>query len=171
MKTYRFEQTQFVPKPLDEVFEFFCNAENLEILTPDFLEFRILTPGPITMHAGAHIRYKLKLRGIPIRWKTEILVWQPPRTFVDVQLSGPYRVWHHTHRFEEVDGGTKMMDVVRYALPLGPIGRIAHALSVKRDVETIFNYRYQKIEEMFGSPDPKKNEQFSASSSVPALST
>jgi len=108
-----------------------------------------LTPGPIHLAAGTRIRYRLSLHGFPLYWTTEIRRWDPPVRFVDVQLSGPYQLWHHTHRFEPFNGGTRMTDVVRYRLPFGWIGRIVNALQVRRDVEKIFAYRNQKISEMF----------------------
>jgi hypothetical protein len=94
------------------------------------------------MAPGALIEYRLKLHGVPIRWRTTIAVWDPPRRFVDVQLSGPYRMWHHTHDFVPAPGGgTLMRDTVRYALPLGPLGEAAHRLFVRRDLERIFDFR------------------------------
>jgi ligand-binding SRPBCC domain-containing protein len=141
---------QWLPRPIDEVFAFFSDARNLEAITPPWLGFRILTPGPIEMKAGTTIRYQIRLRGLPLRWLTEIQRWDPPREFVDVQLRGPYRLWHHTHRFEPVDGGTMVHDVVRYALGFGPIGRLVHAWTVRRDVEAIFDYRARRMEELFG---------------------
>jgi ligand-binding SRPBCC domain-containing protein len=102
------------------------------------------------MRPGALILYKLSWHGIPLRWKTEIVRWEPTSLFVDNQLSGPYSLWHHTHTFKEERGGTLMTDVVRYALPFGPLGRLAHWLTVRRNVEQIFDYRYQKVESLFG---------------------
>src|SRR5689334_13428786 len=128
---YVLQREQWIPRPLEEVFAFFADAGNLEAITPAWLGFRILTPRPIVMRPGAHIRYQLGWHGIPLRWLTEIETWEPPHEFVDVQLQGPYRLWHHTHRFEAADGGTVMRDVVRYALPLGLLGRFAHALLVR----------------------------------------
>jgi hypothetical protein len=141
---------QWIPRPVDEVFAFFSDARNLEELTPSWLHFRILTPGPIHIAEGTRIRYRLSLHGIPIEWTTEIRQWRPPFRFVDVQLSGPYRLWHHTHRLEPKDGGTRMTDVVRYRLPFGVIGRVMHAIKVRRDVERIFDYRFRRIQEVFG---------------------
>jgi len=136
-------------RPLDEVFGFFSDARNLEEITPPWLGFRTLTPGPIRMAAGTQIHYKLKVRGAPIGWTTEIRRWDPPSRFVDVQLSGPYRLWHHTHRFEAHHGGTRMFDVVRYRLPFGPFGRLLNGLLVRRDVERIFDFRNRRIAEIF----------------------
>jgi len=140
---------QRMPRPIDEVFAFFSDARNLEEITPPWLGFRILTPGPIRIAEGTRIRYRLRLHGIPLGWTTEIRQWRPPVRFVDVQLEGPYGLWHHTHRFEPRDGGTLMTDVVRYRLPLGIIGRAVHRLKVRRDVERIFDYRFRRIQEFF----------------------
>lgn len=158
MSEHVLEREQWVPRPLAEVFEFFSNAKNLEILTPPWLKFRILAV-PIAIEPGTRIRYRIGWHGLPMGWTTEILEWSPPHQFVDLQLSGPYKLWHHTHRFESARGGTKLTDVVRYALPMGPFGEIAHKLWVKRDVERIFAYRQQKIEEMFGSTPTKTNQE------------
>ena len=141
---------QWIPRPIDEVFVFFSDARNLEEITPSWLGFRILTPGPIRIAGGTRIRYRLRLHGIPVGWETEIREWNPPSRFVDVQLRGPYQLWHHTHRFEPKDGGTLMTDIVRYRLPLGIIGRVVHHLKVRRDVERIFDYRAEQIQEVFG---------------------
>jgi hypothetical protein len=137
---------------LSEVFPFFSDARNLEVLTPPWLKFKILTPGRIEMTTGTRIDYRIGWHGLPMRWKTEIILWDPPRAFVDLQLSGPYRLWRHTHRFEECNGGTLLTDTVRYALPFGWLGRIVHALTVGRNVEQIFAYRQEKVRELFGSP-------------------
>ena len=101
------------------------------------------------MAAGARIRYRLAWHGLPIAWTTEIRRWDPPCRFVDVQLSGPYGLWHHTHRFEAHDDGTRITDVVRYRLPFGMIGRAVHSLKVRGDVERIFDYRFKRINELF----------------------
>lgn len=142
---------QWIPRPLQEVFGFFSDARNLQEITPSWLGFRILTPGPIRIAAGARLRYRLSLHGLPIAWTTEIRHWDPPFRFVDVQLTGPYVLWHHTHRFETHHGGTRMTDVVRYRLPFGFVGRAIHALKVRSDVERIFDYRFQRIGERFAT--------------------
>jgi len=140
-------RVQWIPRPLDEVFAFFADARNLEEITPPWLGFRIRTSGPIRLAAGTRIRYRLSWHGIPVSWTTEIRRWEPPFRFIDVQLGGPYRLWHHTHRFEASGGGTRMTDIVRYRLPCGTIGRVMHALKVRRDVQRIFDYRRSRIEE------------------------
>jgi ligand-binding SRPBCC domain-containing protein len=152
LRRYTIQREQWVPRPLDQVFEFFSDARNLEILTPAWLKFKILTPTPIQIAVGAHIQYRLSWHGIPLRWTTEIVAWNPPHDFEDLQLSGPYKLWHHTHRFWAHNSGTQMTDQVDYALPLGFLGRIAHALQVRGNVQKIFDYRYDRIREMFGGP-------------------
>jgi len=148
---YELRRNTFIPAPLPRVFEFFSSAANLQAITPDFLHFKMLTPEPVDLHSGTELRYALRVRGIPIQWKTIIENWNPPHEFSDYQAQGPYRVWHHTHRFRAGDGGTWMEDVVRYALPLGMLGMLAHWLVVKNDVEAIFDYREAKIQEIFGT--------------------
>jgi len=133
---------QRLPGPPEDVFPFFADARNLEAITPPWLGFRVVTDSPIDMRSGASIEYRLKLRGVPLRWRTRIAVWDPPHRFVDVQIAGPYRLWHHTHDFAaDGAGGTVMRDTVRYAIPFGPLGRLAHALVVRRDLDAIFGFR------------------------------
>ena len=151
IRFHTLRRQQWVSRPIDEVFAFFSDARNLEEITPPWLGFRILTPGPIRIATGTRIRYRLSLHGIPLGWTTEIRQWRPPLSFVDVQLSGPYRLWHHTHRFEPKDGGTLMTDLVRYRLPFGILGRLMHVIKVRRDVERIFDYRFRRIQEVFGA--------------------
>jgi ligand-binding SRPBCC domain-containing protein len=137
---------QRLPGSPEEVFPFFADAGNLEAITPPWLGFRIVTPRPIEMRPGALIEYRLRLHGLPLRWRTRIEEWVPSERFVDRQLSGPYRLWHHTHSFRpHPEGGTVMTDTVRYALPLGPLGSLAHALLVRRDLERIFDYRAEAV--------------------------
>jgi ligand-binding SRPBCC domain-containing protein len=145
---YVLETEMVLASPLEEVFDFFADATNLERITPPWLQFRVLTPGPIEMFAGQLIDYRLKLHGVPIRWRTEIASWDPPHEFCDTQLRGPYRLWRHQHYFEEVAGGTRCRDVVYYRVPGGPL---IHWLLVRRDVETIFTYRAKVLRELFGS--------------------
>jgi ligand-binding SRPBCC domain-containing protein len=136
---------QRLPGTPDEVFPFFADAHNLEAITPPFLGFRVITPRPIEMRAGALIEYRLRLHGIAIAWLTRIEDWTPGQRFVDAQLAGPYRLWHHTHEFEpDGDGGTLMRDTVRYALPYWPLGEAAHPL-VARDLAAIFDHRAQAV--------------------------
>lgn len=150
MKEYRLVREQLIPASLETVFRFFADAANLDFLTPPWLHFQIKTPLPIVMQTGTLIDYTIRWRLVPVRWRTEILDWSPPMKFVDQQISGPYKLWHHTHTFQENASGTLMTDTVRYALPLGWLGRLSHSVLVHRDLQAIFDYRYQKIAERFG---------------------
>ena len=145
---YLLEASTWLPREVEEVFGFFCDAGNLEAITPPFLHFEILTPRPLTMRAGTLIDYRLRLRGIPVRWRTEITAWEPPSRFVDEQLRGPYRWWIHEHRFAERDGGTEMIDRVRYGVPGG---RLVNGLFVGRDLRRIFEYRGRAIERIYAA--------------------
>jgi ligand-binding SRPBCC domain-containing protein len=149
VNTHLLSRSQHVPAPPDAVFDFFSDARNLEAITPPWLRFSVLTPGPIEMQAGALIEYRLALHRVPVRWLTRIEEWDPGRAFVDMQVRGPYRLWHHTHTFAERDGGTLVGDRVRYALPFGPLGSLAHAAFVRRDLERIFAYRHAVIAQRF----------------------
>lgn len=143
-RTFRVEQG-FGRTP-DELFPFFADAFNLELITPPFLKFRVNSPGPIRMEAGTAIDYRLRIHGIPVRWRSRITRWDPPHGFVDEQVRGPYRKWVHEHRFESVAGGTRMVDIVDYA---APGGRLVERLVVDRDVERIFAYRKRALEARF----------------------
>jgi ligand-binding SRPBCC domain-containing protein len=142
---------QWLPRPRDDVFRFFSDAGNLQRITPVFLHFQVLTPGPITMRPGVLIDYRLKLHGVPIRWTTRITTWEPPVRFSDMQLRGPYAEWNHTHTFEEENGGTLVRDVVRYRIR-GPAlaGRLINRLLVEPDTRRIFAFRHKALEEIFG---------------------
>lgn len=146
---YHLERELFIARPHEEVFAFFADAGNLERITPPFLRFHILTPQPIEMRAGTLIDYELHLYGVRLKWRTLIEAFEPPSFFIDTQLSGPYRRWHHRHEFTEVLGGTQMWDRVEYDLALGPIGAVANALFVHRSVKRIFDYRNATIAKIF----------------------
>ncbi len=145
MRLHVLEQEQYLPEPPEEAFAFFADAFNLEAITPPWLRFRVVTPRPIAMAPGALIEYRLRLHGAPVRWRTRIAVWEPGVRFVDVQVSGPYRLWHHTHEFRPEGEGTRMRDTVRYGLPLGLLGEAADVLLVRRDVAAIFSFRREAI--------------------------
>lgn len=136
----------WLPRPVDEVFPFFADAFNLERITPSWLRFQVLTPGPIRMGEGILIDYRLRVHGVPMRWRTRINAWEPMRRFVDEQLRGPYRQWIHEHAFEPRDGGTLTRDVVHYDV-WG--GRLIQTIFVRRDVERIFAYREKRLREIF----------------------
>jgi ligand-binding SRPBCC domain-containing protein len=145
MTVHVLQTEQRLPAAPGDVFPFFADAHNLEAITPPWLGFRVVTPRPIEMRAGALIEYRLRLHGVPLRWRTRIAVWDPPWRFVDVQIAGPYRLWHHTHDFEPDGDGTVMRDTVRYALPLGPLGELAHRALVRRDLAAIFDFRRRAV--------------------------
>lgn len=148
---YQLSARQTVPVARDEVFDFFARPENLGRITPSWLDFRILTPSPVPMRQGAIIDYRIGLGGMPTRWRTVISTHEPPERFVDEQLRGPYDFWHHTHEFETVPGGTLLRDRVVYDPPFGILGRIAHALLIRRQLERIFTHRHRVIAERFGA--------------------
>lgn len=154
--SYVLEREQFVPRRRPEVFAFFADAANLERLTPATLRFRTLTPAPIEMRPGAVIDYRLSLLGIPFRWRTVIEAFEPESRFVDLQASGPYKLWRHTHTFEDAPGGTLIRDRVEYELPFGPLGAIARALFVRRQLDHIFDYRRAVIDGMFRASDDNR---------------
>lgn len=145
MSTHQLYRELFIPKSIHEVFSFFEKAENLETITPNDLNFKILTPLPIEMKKGTMIDYKIKISGISMKWRTLIDIYEPPYRFRDIQLKGPYKKWEHLHEFIEVENGTLMKDTVDYELPFGFIGDIVHSLKVKKQVNDIFDYRNKTI--------------------------
>ena len=148
---WRLEAVQILPRPVEEVWPFFTDAHNLEAITPPILNFNVLTPKPIDMKRGALIDYQLRIRGIPVKWRTEISLWEPGVRFMDRQLRGPYRWWEHEHRFEPTeDGGTRCLDAVDYHVAGWFLAPLANALLVQNDVEKIFRYRAEKLADIFG---------------------
>jgi uncharacterized protein len=142
---------QWLPHAAQDIWPFFCDANNLEDITPPLLAFRVLGMSTAAIGAGTLIDYRLKLNGIPIAWQTRIDTWDPPRRFIDLQAKGPYALWHHTHDFIPMGGGTLMRDTVRYRLPAGWLGAVAGGGKVAGDVERIFDFRSRKIDERFGA--------------------
>jgi ligand-binding SRPBCC domain-containing protein len=146
MRVHVLHRQQVLPGTPREVFPFFADARNLEAITPPLLRFRVITPGPVPMRAGAFIQYSLRLHGLPVTWHTLIQDWAPPHRFVDVQVRGPYALWHHTHSFTpNGDGGTLMTDTVRYAIGFGALGELVDRALVRRDLEAIFAYRAERV--------------------------
>jgi ligand-binding SRPBCC domain-containing protein len=148
MTTHFLAFEQWLPCRLDAVFPFFADAHNLQALTPPWLRFEVLTVGPIEMRVGALIDYRLHVRGVPLRWQSEIRAWEPPLRFVDEQRRGPYRRWVHTHTFREQGGRTLCGDQVEYAVPGG---RLVNWLLVEPDVRRIFAYRREVLERRFSA--------------------
>ncbi len=154
-RAWRLTARMTLPHPIGQVFEFFSDAANLEAITPGRLRFEIRTPLPIEMRVGALIDYKLRIRGLPVLWQTEITTWDPPHRFVDEQRRGPYRRWHHEHRFTAVPGGTLVEDIVDYD---APGGWLSNALFIKRDLRHIFEHRQRALEEHFEVMTPAPGE-------------
>jgi ligand-binding SRPBCC domain-containing protein len=150
MKTYRLETQIWLPQPRDLVFKFFANPHNLERLTPAWLHFEILTPLATEIRTGTRLDYRLRIRGIPLRWQSEIVSWEPPRDFVDRQTRGPYSLWLHQHTFSEINQGTLVGDRVEYAVPGG---WVVQRFFVAPDLERIFRYRHRALKELFGGRD------------------
>lgn len=144
------ERRQVVARRLDEVFAFFAEPRNLALITPAWLAFRMIDDDPGDMAEGLRLRYRIRPLGVSQRWVSEITRWDPPRSFVDEQVRGPYARWHHEHVFTAVAGGTEVVDRVTYALPLGILGGMAHALLVRRQLRAIFDYREEAIREGLG---------------------
>ncbi|MEX2484807.1 MAG: SRPBCC family protein [Brumimicrobium sp.] len=148
---YQLKRTQLVKTDLQTCWNFFSSPKNLKIITPDYMGFDVKVNLPETMYEGLMIEYTVKpFLGIPMNWVTEIKYVHDKKFFVDEQRSGPYKMWHHEHHFKEVADGVEMIDIVSYELPLGVLGRIAHPIVVKKKLKEIFDYRFSKVDEIFG---------------------
>jgi ligand-binding SRPBCC domain-containing protein len=144
------ERQQLVRHPVGRVFGFFARARNLELLTPPWLRFEVLTPEPVEMRVGTVIDYRLRLHGLPLRWQSRIEAWEPERAFVDRQLRGPYKLWHHRHEFEPCGADTLVRDRVHYALPFGALGAVVARSFVARDLDRIFAFRHEAVRTVLG---------------------
>jgi ligand-binding SRPBCC domain-containing protein len=147
MKTFELHRETWLPCPIDEVFPFFADPSNLSLLTPDWLHFQVISEMPVEMAVDTRIDYRIRLRGIPLRWTSLISRWEPPLLFVDEQVRGPYRLWIHEHRFEAVDGGMRVWDHVRYGVSGG---HLVNRFLVAPDLDRIFQFRADRLRERFG---------------------
>ena len=146
MRTYQLQTSLWLPQPREQIFAFFFDPKNLEKITPRWLRFEILSPTELAVGRGTRIDYRLRVRGLPIRWQSEITVWEPPARFVDQQTRGPYQVWIHEHTFSEHEGGTIAGDNVVYAVPGG---KLVQKLFVAPDLDRIFHYRHEVLRNIF----------------------
>ncbi len=156
MRIHTLQRQQVVPQPIDKVFPFFTKPENLALITPKSLSFRVLTPSPVTIEQGRIIDYTIKLIGVPVRWRSMITTYNPPWCFVDEQMKGPYSFWHHMHTFERRGESTVIHDAVRYALPLflvWPLRDAVHRLYIHPALDHIFEYRRNVIQQTFGADE------------------
>jgi ligand-binding SRPBCC domain-containing protein len=150
---YQLKTKQIIPTDLETCWDFFSSPKNLKKITPNYMGFEVLLEIPEKMYAGLMIEYEVKpLLGIPMKWITEITHVDELKFFVDEQRKGPYKIWHHEHHFKQVENGIEMTDIVSYEIPFGILGKIAHPLVVKKKLTEIFDYRFQKVEEIFGKP-------------------
>ncbi|MBT0608159.1 SRPBCC family protein [Aequorivita echinoideorum] len=152
MKIYKLDSTQRLPITLDNAWKFFSDPKNLKTITPDYMGFDIISDIDSTMFPGQIIEYIVTpVLGIKTKWVTEITHVTENKYFVDEQRFGPYALWHHKHFFKEIDGGVEMRDVVHYKIPLGILGQMVHPLLVKPKLDEIFEYRKNKLIELFGT--------------------
>lgn len=148
---YSLVRELWLPKPLPFVFKFFERPENLSLLTPKNLSFAVRTPSPVPMHKDARISYGIRVLGQPLDWVSRITVYDPPYRFVDEQETGPYSYWHHEHSFQVKDNGTLVRDEVQYSISYGWMGRLAHVLFVRRELNHIFDYRAKTLRRLLAS--------------------
>ncbi len=148
---------QWLAQPPEEVFQFFCDPHNLERITPSFLQFKVTGVSTASLQDGTLIDYALRLHGLPVRWQSRIDAWTPNRKFVDTQTRGPYALWHHTHEFEPCAGGTIVRDRVRYQLPMGALGDLCGSWLVRRDLNSIFDFRRSEIARLLVDRTPPAN--------------
>ena len=152
MKIYTLHKTQKLPITLDDAWAFLCNPANLSKLTPSEMKMTIISGADRPMYAGQLLQYSVTpVAGIKTKWVSEITQFKTKKYFVDVQLYGPYALWHHKHFIHEIDGGVEMEDIIDYKVPLGILGQLIHPILVKPKLEGIFNYRREKLEELFGT--------------------
>jgi ligand-binding SRPBCC domain-containing protein len=157
MATYTLQKTQKLPISLKEAWDFFSSPKNLKVITPEYMDFNIVSGVEKAMYPGQIIEYTVKpVLGIPMYWMTEITQVRDMEFFIDEQRVGPYSMWHHQHFFKAIEGGVEMEDIIHYRLPLGPLGSLAHVLFVKRQLEGIFKYRFTTLEDKWGTIEKPK---------------
>ncbi|MFB3902059.1 MAG: SRPBCC family protein [Acidobacteriota bacterium] len=157
MPLHLFERTVWLPAGRGHLFAFFSRAENLPLVTPPWLDLRVLTPSPVEMKQGARFDYRVRLFGILLTWRTKITAWEPPRRFEDTQLAGPYKLWVHEHLFEVENAGTRVTDRVRYRSRGGPFEPLVESLFVRPRLEKIFSFREEALRQLFTqSPSPRE---------------
>ena len=150
MKVHKIEYRQIIcGHSIDDIFSFFSKPENLSKITPSRLGFIIKTPSPISMKSGQLIDYIIKIIGFPIHWRTLITDYDSPNFFIDQQIKGPYLLWHHKHEFNQLQDGVEILDTVHYSLPMGFIGSIVNSIWIRRDLDSIFNHRFNVINNIF----------------------
>jgi ligand-binding SRPBCC domain-containing protein len=157
MKTYQLKTELWLPQPRAEIFQFFADPANLERLTPRWLRFEIISEDAQPVTEGARLDYRLRIRGVPIKWQSEITIWNPPRRFVDRQAKGPYKSWVHEHTFLEHGGGTLVNDNVQYSV-FG--GALVNRIFVAPDLDRVFKYRHRTLKTIFRSSDEKGSAEF-----------
>ena len=150
MRVYTLECEMLTERSIGDAFAIFEDPYNLAKITPGWLNFKVTSPQRIQMRKGAEIHYTIKWLGVPIRWKTIIREYEPPRIFIDQQAEGPYTLWLHRHTFRETPDGTVVADHVDYALPMGLLGRLAHAVAVRKQLLEIFDYRQEQLAKLLG---------------------
>ena len=159
MSMFQYKTEQFLPICMDEAWSFFSSPKNLSTITPDELDFKILTVlNDEEIYEGMKIDYIVKpLFKIPVHWQTEIIKVKKGMFFLDKQLKGPYKVWEHSHTFRSINGGVLMHDEINYELPFGILGNIAHNLLIRKKIENIFMYRKKNLEKIFITHEPILN--------------
>jgi ligand-binding SRPBCC domain-containing protein len=154
MNLHTLHRTQKLPISIEQAWQFFSDPRNLAVITPPWLNLIPVSDVPDRIYPGMIIVYRIRpFPGMAVKWVTEITHVHRPGCFVDEQRFGPYKLWHHQHHFREIGGGTEIEDLIHYALPLGILGRMTHALTVRRQLDRIFEYRRQSLSRMFTKPD------------------
>lgn len=149
---YQLKRTQFINADLQTCWNYFSSPANLRVITPNYIDFKVHTIVPENLYEGLIIRYTIRpILGIPLNWISEIKIIREGNYFIDEQRRGPYGMWHHEHHFKEVEGGVEMTDLISYCMPFGFVGRFFHRLFIRKQLESIFDYRARKVDELFNT--------------------